>query len=127
MTLETTHPEDRIDWLTENYDLSRRNAQALILAELGYSASGISSELGVTESTARKYLETLESEIGQYVTETLPKSIRYPTFPQDTPKDNVTISEDVIELSAEFSEQNLPVNKGVELSDISPELMSLEG
>jgi len=125
MTLETTHPKDRIDWLTENYDLSRRNAEALILAELGYSHSGIANKIGVTQSTAKKYLSKLESEIGEHVTETLPKSVKYPTFPDSTPKSDVEYSGNYINISDEQDNRDLSPNKGVELSEISPELMSL--
>jgi len=80
---EVSTIEERVTFLQDEYDLSKRNAQALILAELGYSASGISGELDVTEGTARKYLSRLEERIGEGVTETLPKGHRYNTFPDD--------------------------------------------
>ena len=75
--------EDRIDYLTTHYDLSTRNAKALIVAEMGYSHSAIARVLDVTEGTAKKYLRRLEDRIGEGVTESLPKSGRFKTFPQD--------------------------------------------
>ena len=116
---------ERIDFLTENYDLSKRNAEALILTELGFSHSGIASKLGVTDSTAKKYLNQLESEIGEYVTQTLPKPVRYATFPGD----NVTEPEyagDYVEYEPEFKEREKPLNRGVPISEIDPELITIE-
>lgn len=116
--------QERIDFLTEKYSLSEKNAQALILAELGFSHSGIASKLDVTDSTARKYLRTLESEIGEYVTQSLPKPVRYPTFPGDTPKSEVEYAGDYINYSPEFSPRERPLNKGVPLSEIPKELIA---
>lgn len=109
--------KERVTFLQDEYDLSKRNAQALILAELGYSASGISGELDVTEGTAKKYLSRLEKRVGQGVTETLPKGHRYNTFPDD----NVTSGEPKV-YSDVF--EPLPVNKGGPLSDVPSEQMS---
>ena len=122
---EVSTNAERIDFLTENYDLSRKNAAALLLAEMGYSHSGIATRLGVTAGTAKKYLATLDSEIGKRVTETVPKSIRYPTFPGDTPKSEVPYSGDVMDVSAEMDSRNLSPAKGIPLSEIDPSLMSL--
>jgi DNA-binding CsgD family transcriptional regulator len=108
---------DRVEFLQDNYDLTKRNAQALILAELGYSASGISQELAVTEGTAKKYLSRLEDRIGTGVTESLPKNNRYSTFPGDTVHtEEAQVFSDVIDIP--------PVNRGVELSEIDAEQMS---
>lgn len=94
---EISTTQERIDFLTETYDLSTRNAKALILAELGFSHSGIASELGVTSGTAKKYLRRLEDRIGEGVTESLPKSRRFKTFPQDgEPKGEPRYSGDYI-------------------------------
>lgn len=116
---EVTHPRARIEWLTENYDLTERNAEALILAELGFSHSGIASKLGVTQGTARKYLKNLENEIGEYVTQTFPKPVRYATFPGDTPKDEVRYS------GGDVSEENadLEPNRGVALGEIDEAIL----
>jgi len=122
---EVTTCRERIDFLTRNYDLSEKNAKALILTELGYSHSGIASKLGVTSGTAKKYLRQLESEIGEYVTQSLPKPVRYPTFPGDTPTSEVEYAGDHIDYSPEFSQRELPLNKGVPLSEIDPSLISL--
>lgn len=116
---------ERIDFLTANYDLSENNAKALILAELGFSHSGIASKLGVTDSTARKYLRQLESEIGEYVTQTLPKPVRYPTFPDSTPKSDIPYSSEKAETDPEFQEQSHSVNKGVSIEEIPSELITV--
>lgn len=123
---EVSTCRERVDFLTTNYDLSENNAKALILTELGYSHSGIASKLGVTSGTAKKYLRTLEDEIGEYVTQTLPKPVRYPTFPGDTPTSEVEYAGDHIDYSPEFSEREKPLNKGLPLSEIPAELITLD-
>jgi predicted transcriptional regulator len=85
MTENISTPVERVEWLTENYDLSTNNAKALLLAEIGFSHSGIAKQLGVTEGTARKYLRNLKEIFGDGVIETVPKRNRYPTYPGDTP------------------------------------------
>ena len=40
-------------------------ARTLILSEKGYSSSGIAGQIGVTESTAKNYLDQIESEFGK--------------------------------------------------------------
>ena len=122
---EVSTCRERIDFLTTNYDLSEKNAQALILTELGYSHSGIASKLGVTASTAKKYLTQLEDEIGEYVTQSLPKPIRYATFPGDN-VDEPKYAGDYIEYEPKFSQRKLPLNKGVALEDIPKELITIK-
>jgi hypothetical protein len=98
MLEETTTKEERVEFLQENYELTRKNALALYLAEFGYSSSGIAKHLDVTQGTAKKYLKRLENRIGEGVTETLPKSRRHATFPDDTVYDDEPqIMSDVIE------------------------------
>jgi len=117
MSLEMPTKEERTEFLQENYNLTRKNALALYLAEFGYSSSGIAKHLDVTLGTARKYLDRLESRIGEGVTETLPKSHRFATFPGDTVHDSEPmIMSDVIEPT--------PINKGVDMSEIPEECMS---
>lgn len=121
---EVSTTKERIDFLTENYDLSERNAKALILTELGFSHSGIASKLGVTDSTAKKYLNELENQIGEYVTQTLPKPVRYATFPDD----NVSEPEytgDYIEYELQFKECEKPLNKGASLEEIPNALITI--
>ena len=121
---EITTTEERVEWLAKTYDLSENNAKALILAELGYSHSGIASTLGVTSGTAKKYLRRLESRIGEGVTEALPKSGRYPTFPgDDTSEDEYT--GDYVEYEPRFSEGETSVNKGCSLDEIDPSLITV--
>ncbi len=110
--------QERVDFLTEQYDLNENAAKALILTEMGYSASGIASVLGVTTGTARKYLDRLEDEIGEYVTLSLPKPVRYPTFPGDDVTDEKPYSSDVIDLGPEFSDREKPLNKGPHISEL---------
>ena len=114
--VEITTTEERIDFLTSEYDLTTNAAKALILSEMGYSSSGVAGLLGVNESTAKKYFSQLESEIGEYVTESVPKSQRYNTFPSN-------------KRSVEVTNQNLdrifPLNKGVALKDIPAKCMTI--
>jgi len=123
---EVSTCRERIDFLTTNYDLSENNAKALILTELGFSHSGIASKLDVTSGTAKKYLRKLESEIGEYVTQAIPKPVRYPTFPGDTPTSEVDYAGDFIDYAPEFSERKKPLNKGIALEDIPAELITLD-
>lgn len=125
--MEATNPTERVQWLTEQYDLSTKNAQALILSELGYSHSGIASALDVSKGTARKYLKNLERQIGEGVTQALPKDVRYPTFPGDTPKSEVRYSGDEVNLSPEFSERQRPLAKGAPISEIDKSLIAIRG
>lgn len=122
--MEATSTEERVEWLTENYDLSTNNAKALILSELGYSHSGISSKLDVNKSTARSYLRNLEEQIGQGVTEALPKQTRYPTYPGDTPKGEVEYSGNS-DMSPEFQERHHPLS-GNNIKGIPKELITLD-
>jgi|APHM01.1.fsa_nt_gi hypothetical protein len=125
--METTTPQERIDFLTENYEQVNENcAKALILTEIGFSSSGIATKLGVTDSTAKKYLNRLEDDIGEYVTQALPKPVRYPTYPGDTPKDEVRYSPDTVELSPEFKDRERPINRGCDIEDIPTELISID-
>jgi len=64
MSQEVTLDEYRTGYVSERYDVSDNCARALQLAEIGCSASGISNVLGVTEGTARKYMDTLTEKIG---------------------------------------------------------------
>lgn len=115
--MDVTNSTERIDWLQETYDLSRKNAAALLVAECGYSASGIASALDVTEQTARNYLETLESRIGKGVTESVPKSVRYPTYPGDTPKSDVDYSGDYVDIPASMEDREVSLNRGAPLHE----------
>lgn len=123
---EVSTTRERIDFLTANYDLTQKNALALILTELGFSHSGIASKLDVTESTARKYLRQLEDEIGEYVTQSFPKPVRYPTFPGDTVEEP-EYAGDYVEYEPEFQDQEKPVNKGESLEEIPDHLITIEG
>ena len=121
---EISDTQERVEWLTDNYNLSERNAKALLLAELGYSHSGIANALDVTESTAKKYLRKLEKEIGEGVTATVSDSKpRYATFPGDTPKSEVRYSGDYVEVKLG---RDLPVNKGCDLSEIPNDLITVK-
>lgn len=122
---EVSTCRERIDFLTANYDLSENNAKALILTELGFSHSGIASKLGVTDSTAKKYLNQLESEIGEYVTQTLPKPVRYATFPGDDVSEP-EYTGDYVEYEPEFKEREKSLNRGVPISEIDPELITIK-
>jgi len=114
---EVSTKEERVEYLTETYDLSRKNALALYLAEMGYSHSGIAQALDVTRGTARSYLARLEDRIGEGVTETVPKSVRYPTYPGDVPKDDVEYSADYVDLSDEMNDKEVSINRGAPLHE----------
>jgi len=122
--VEITTNKERIMFLTENYDLTKNAAKALILTEMGITHSGIASLLSVNKSTAKRYLNDLESEIGPHVTETVPKSVKYPTFPDSIPKSDISYSGDVVELTPQFDDRDVPHNKGIKLSEIDSDLMT---
>jgi len=114
---EVSTKDERVEYLTETYDLSRKNALALYLAEMGYSHSGIAKALDVTTGTARSYLRRLEDRIGERVTESVPKSVRYPTYPGDVPKDDVEYSADYVDLSDEMNDKEVSINRGAPLHE----------
>lgn len=116
---EVSTKEERVEYLKETYNLTRKNAHALYLAEMGYSHKGIAQVLDVTVGTARSYLNRLETRIGEGVTETLPKSVRYPTFPGDVPKDDIEYSGDYIDLSDEMTDKETSINRGAQLEECS--------
>jgi len=122
---EVSTCRERIDFLTANYDLNERNAKALILTELGFSHSGIASKLDVTDSTARKYLRQLEDEIGEMVTQSLPKPVRYATYPGDDVSEP-KYAGDFIDYAPEFKEREIPLNRGGPISEIDPELITID-
>lgn len=118
--------EERITYVAERYDVSRRCAAALQLAELGYSHSGIASKLDVSTSTARGYINELQEKIDPAVVETLPKSRRFATFPSDgEPVEEPEYSGDYVTPDA-GAERVRPLNRGVELSEIPNELINVE-
>ena len=123
--METTTNEERVDFLTETYDISDNCAKALLLSEMGFSHSGIASKLGLASSTVQSYLNELEEKIGQGVTESVPKSVRYPTYPGDTPKSEVPYSADHIEVRDSMEDRDVPVNKGCDFEDIPTELINI--
>lgn len=108
---------ERVEFVSDEYNVSTNCAKALLLTEMGITHSGIASLLSVNNSTAQGYLNELENKIGKGVTETVPKSRRYNTFPNDDR--SVTVTDQDLE-------NIFPVNKGVELSEIDPEVMSLK-
>jgi hypothetical protein len=123
---EVSTTRERIDFLTENYNLNENNAKALILTELGFSHSGIASKLGVTDGTARKYLCQLEDEIGEMVTQSHPKPIRYATYPGDDVSEP-KYAGDYIDYAPKFKERELPINRGKSLEEIPDRLITIKG
>lgn len=113
--MDVTDVQARIEWLCETYDLSEKEAKALLVSECGYSSSGVAGVLGVTEATARRYLAKLERVIGQGVTESVPKSVRYPTYPGDVPKHDVEYSDDYVEVRDDLADRDVSINRGAPL------------
>lgn len=74
----------RFDHLVDTVGVFYRRAGALILTEHGYSHSGIAKQLDVTDSTAKGYLDDLEDELGEWVTQCKPKHIEYPELHPET-------------------------------------------
>jgi len=122
---EVSTNQERVKFLTEHYDLSTNNAKALLLAEMGFSHSGIAKHLGVTSSTAKGYLRNLESEIGPEVTQTVPKPVNYATHPGDIIKEP-EYAGDFIDYEPEFKERQKPLNRGKNIEDIDPELITIK-
>jgi|APHM01.1.fsa_nt_gi hypothetical protein len=122
--MKPTTFEERIEFLTENYEQIHTNcAKALILSELGFSSNGIAKKLGVTTGTAKKYLRQLENSIGKGVTETMPKQGSYATYPGDEPNNEPIRSDEVIDLSPQFKDRECGINRGCEIEDIDKRLI----
>lgn len=64
----------RYGYLINQKGLNWRTAAALILAEAGYSHSGIANFLDVADSTAKGYLSELSDDFGEDCIESHPKS-----------------------------------------------------
>lgn len=56
---------ERYEYLVEEVGIHFRRAAALILAEHGYSHTGIAEILDVNDSTGKKYLKQLKNEHGE--------------------------------------------------------------
>lgn len=65
MKESTTFDEYRVAYVSARWNVSDNCAKALQLCELGFSSSGIATTLGVTEGTARKYIDELADKIGE--------------------------------------------------------------
>jgi hypothetical protein len=65
---------NRFEHLSETVDIYWRRAGAIVLAENGYSSSGMSQLLDVTESTCSGYLDDITEEFGDGAIETHPQS-----------------------------------------------------
>lgn len=69
---------DRFNHLVDEVGVFYRRAGALVLTEHGYSHTGIAKQLEVTDSTAKGYLDDLDDELGELVTQSKPKPKKYP-------------------------------------------------
>jgi len=145
MTLD----EYRTGYVSERYDVSDNCARALQLAEIGCSASGISNVLGVTEGTARKYMDTLTEKIGTGACWSIGGSrpsldvwgnrntSDYGTLGYD---DGVSHAQDreskrldeqkttrKEQVDPKFRERERPINKGVSLEEVPNHLITVQG
>lgn len=77
---------ERFDHLVDEVGVFYRRAGALILTEHGYSHSGIAKQLDVTNSTAKGYLDDLDEELGELVTQSKPKPKKYPELYPSEPE-----------------------------------------
>lgn len=83
------YDRDRIAYIGTLDGLRKIHGKALILAEAGYSHSGIANKLDVNETTARKYLDDLQDKFGKNVIECKPKS---ETFPETHPETDTGVT-----------------------------------
>lgn len=113
----TTDLKARAEYIAETHDVPLRAGFALQLAEIGYSNSGISNKLGVTESTIGSYQEQLEESAGEKVWYAVTSNKpRYDTFP--TTSDDPEYSGDHIDIEPRFKERERPLNQGKPISEL---------
>lgn len=67
MNLEPELDPKRTEYIVQTHDVRRGTAKAIQLAEQGFSPSGASHVLDVTESTTRSYWKEAREEIGKWV------------------------------------------------------------
>lgn len=143
MSREVTLDEYRTGYIAETHNVSDNAARALQLFEAGLTVSGVSKVLDVGESTAKKYRQELESSINERVTETVTKSkprfdvygerniedygnLTYEDGVSDAGTDSVQVTDRKEQVDPQFRERETPLNKGVPLSEIPSELITIE-
>lgn len=75
--------KSRLVHIAEFDGLREVHGKALILAEKGYSHSGIAKQLDVGSSTARNYLDELQEVFGDDVILSEPKEPHEETYPDE--------------------------------------------
>lgn len=120
--------KERARYVAEKYDLPMNAGYALQLFEMGYSTSGASNVLDLAESTVKSYhaklMDRIHPDVVMPVTTDGKNGKRFDTFPQRDRPDLDRYAGHYIDYAPEFSQQELPVNKGIPLSEIDASLMS---
>jgi len=141
-----TFDEYRTGYISERWNVSDNCAKALQLFELGFSTSGASKHLPVTESTVKGYHQELMDKIHQNIVFSLAGSGRdgqfdvwgkrdvsdYKSFnyadgvahaqeAKDTPA-----TDRQSQIDPEFRDREKPLNRGVPLSEIDDSLITIK-
>ncbi len=143
MREDVTFDEYRTGYIAEKHNVTDNAARALQLFELGYTTSGASNRLPVTESTVQKYHKNLMNNIHENVVFSLsPDSTRFDVWGDRDISDygelgysdgvadaqaSTTQSTDRKEqIDPEFRSREKPLNRGVPLEEIANELITIQ-
>ena len=139
---EPTLDEYRTGYIATRWDLPDNAARALQLFELGYSVSGATQHLPVTESTVSKYHERIMSEIHKDAV--LPiggagrdgsldvwgdrpiskvGDLSYEDGVSDAEQVNSNVTTQRGQIDPKFRERELPLNEGGSLADLPDEVL----
>lgn len=145
MKEKTTLDEYRTGYISERWDVSDNCARALQLFELGFSTSGAAKRLPVTESTVAGYKSELMQKIHKNIVFSLAGTGRDGSFDvwgkRDVSNysdfnyaDGVTHAQEAkdtpatdrqSQLDKKFQKRDTPLNKGVHITNIPKELITV--
>lgn len=121
--------EERVTYISTRWDVSRNCARALILSELEKSTKEIASLLYVTESTVKGYIEELCDKIHVDVVMGISykrwNGKKYDVWGKGK-AEPIPVTESKEQLDPEFRPQETPRNKGIPLSEIPKDLITLD-
>lgn len=142
MSEEPTFDEYRTGYIAARWNVSDNCAKALQLFEIGFTISGAAAHLPVTESTVSKYHSELMEKIHpDVVFAVTPSKTRFDVFGDFNGEtytqgkndgnaarkkdENTQVTDRKEQLDPKFRQRELPLNKGIPLSEIPPELITI--
>jgi len=144
MSEDVTFDEYRTGYIAEKHDVPDNAARALQLFELGFTCSGAAKHLPVTESTVKSYHRQLMDKIHENIVFPLAGSGRdgqydvwgdrdisnygslgYNDGVADAQASDAQVTDRKEQIDPEFRSRERPLNRGVPLSEIPDELITI--